>query len=69
MQVKDYRWSDEKLGVRVWVNVPGVHTAPPSALRVRFRELSFDVTVADLGGKDYHFAVRRLATTTQRQQH
>jgi hypothetical protein len=45
----------------VWVRVPGVHTVPLSAVRVRFRELSFDVSVADLGGKDYTFAVRTLA--------
>jgi hypothetical protein len=59
--VSDYSWSDEKAGVRVWVRVPGVHAAPPGALRVRFRELSFDVAVVDLNGKDYHFAVRDAA--------
>lgn len=56
-----YTWSDEKAGVRVWVRVPGVHTAPQGAVRVRFRELSFDVTVEGLGGNDYHFAVRQCA--------
>ena len=48
------------MGVRVWVKVPGVHTCPPGTVAVRFRELSFDVTVSDLGGKDYAFAVRAM---------
>lgn len=59
-QVKDYTWCDEKMGVRIWVKVPGVHTCRPGAVAVRFRELSFDVTVTDLGGKDYAFAVRAI---------
>jgi hypothetical protein len=59
-QVTDYRWSDEKAGVRVWLRVPGVHKALRTAVRVRFRELSFDVAVADVGGVDYQFAVRAL---------
>ena len=59
-QVTEYRWSDEKQGVRIWVRVPGVHRLPPSAVRVRFRELSFDVCVSDLGGRDYQFAVTEL---------
>ena len=65
-KVTSYTWSDEKAGVRVWVRVPGVHTVPLSAVRVRFRELSFDVSVADLGGKDYTFAVRTLARARRR---
>jgi hypothetical protein len=58
--VTEYRWSDEKQGVRIWVRVPGVHRLPPSAVRVRFRELSFDVCVSDLGGRDHQFAVTEL---------
>lgn len=58
MQITSYRWSDERAGVRVWLAAPGVHDAPADAVRVRFRELSFDVTVAGLGGKDHVFAVR-----------
>ncbi len=46
------------MGVRIWVKVPGVQAAPPGAVRVRFRELSFDLVVTNLNGKDYHFAVR-----------
>ena len=56
----EYRWSDEKQGVRIWVRVPGVHLLAPGAVRVRFRELSFDVCASDLGGRDYQFAVTEL---------
>jgi hypothetical protein len=59
-QVTEYRWSDEKQGVRIWMRVPGVHLLAPGAVHVRFRELSFDVCVADLGGRDYQFAVTEL---------
>ena len=45
--------------MRIWVHVPGVHCVPESAVTARFRELSFDVTVHDLHGKDFYFAVRR----------
>jgi hypothetical protein len=34
-------------------------------VRVRFRELSFDLTVCDLGGKDYQFAVTELPMEVQ----
>lgn len=60
-QVKDYTWCDEKMGVRIWIKVPGVHTLGAEAVSVRFRELSFDVTVSDLHGKDFSFAVRAHA--------
>jgi hypothetical protein len=46
------------MGVRVRLALPGVHLLPPGAVRVRFRELSFDVTVEHSDGRDYCFAVR-----------
>ena len=57
-QLTQYRWSDNKNAATVWVVVPGVHSLPAAAVAVRFRELSFDLTVSDLGGKDFQFAVR-----------
>jgi len=57
-QVKDYTWSDEKMGVRIWIKVPGVHNLRADAVTVRFRELSFDITVSNLHGNDFTFAVR-----------
>ena len=42
------------------MRVPGVHRLPPCAVRVRFRELSFDVCVSDLDGRDFQVAVTEL---------
>ena len=70
ISVGDYSWSDLYQGAKVYIKIPGVHTLPPEAVRVRFRELSFDVCAGPLPAPnappgapadcEYRFAVTEL---------
>jgi len=68
--ITDYSWVDLYQGAKVFIKVPNVHTLPSDAVRVRFRELSFDVCVGPLPAPgappgapadcEYRFAVTEL---------
>mmetsp|Transcript_35760 Transcript_35760/g.68597 ORF Transcript_35760/g.68597 Transcript_35760/m.68597 type:complete len:295 (+) Transcript_35760:93-977(+) len=58
--ITDYSWADFKKSCKVWIKVPGVHLLPADRVKSRFRELSFDITVNDLDGKDYQFCITEL---------
>ncbi|KAK3232739.1 hypothetical protein CYMTET_56928 [Cymbomonas tetramitiformis] len=55
--INDYSWSDGKQTCTIYIKVPEVHLLPQKQVKARFRELSFDLTVEDLNGKDYMFAI------------
>merc|ERR1711904_657280 len=54
--IADYSWLDRERSVSIYLKVPGVHALPPEKVRVRFRELSLDVSV-DLGSVVKTFAI------------
>ena len=57
--IADYSWLDRERSVSIYLKVPGVHALPPEKVRVRFRELSLDVSV-DLGCVVKTFAITEL---------
>ena len=59
VSVDKYSWSDSEQHVTVFLKIPGVHLVEASCIRVRYRELSFDVSCV-VDGKDFRFAVTEL---------
>ena len=57
--IADYSWLDRERSVSIYLKVPGVHALPPEKVRVRFRELSLDVSV-DLSSVVKTFAITEL---------
>eukprot|EP00238_Polyblepharides_amylifera_P000778 CAMPEP_0196571218 /NCGR_PEP_ID=MMETSP1081-20130531/1397_1 /TAXON_ID=36882 /ORGANISM="Pyramimonas amylifera, Strain CCMP720" /LENGTH=279 /DNA_ID=CAMNT_0041888059 /DNA_START=157 /DNA_END=993 /DNA_ORIENTATION=- len=58
--ITDYSWADFKKSCKVWIKIKGVQNIPASQITSRFRELSFDITVCDLNGKDFQYAITEL---------
>uniref|UniRef100_A0A0G4HSK4 CS domain-containing protein n=1 Tax=Chromera velia CCMP2878 TaxID=1169474 RepID=A0A0G4HSK4_9ALVE len=58
--LKQYSWEDEKNKVKVLLPLEGVGSLDPSLVRCSFQKRSLELSVEDLKGKNYRFAVPLL---------